>query len=86
MMSSTYVDHNADLAARFNWIVGPVLAAYLLEGSSRAIVVQGRDAYAVVDQLSREYFACCPTFAHARAECERRGLIISNRLYMPVNN
>jgi hypothetical protein len=70
MMTYTFVDHNADLAARFNWIVGPVLAAYLLEGTSRAIVVQGRNAYAVVDQLTREYFACCPTFDAARARCE----------------
>lgn len=70
-MTYTYIDHNADLAARFNWIVGPVLAAYLLEGSTRAIVVQGRDAYAVVDQLTREYFACCPTFELALARAKR---------------
>lgn len=51
--------------AEFDWIVGPVLSAYVWSGSPLVIVYQGHKAYAVVNRVTHEYLGCCPTFNHA---------------------
>lgn len=67
-----FTDDRAELAAEFSWIVGPVLAVYRLRHSTLAIVLQGRDAWAVVDTAQREYIGCCPTLRKAVAAIDRR--------------
>jgi len=66
-MMATFIhsDRPSNLA-QFDWVVGPVLACYWLQGTTRYILVQGANAYAVVDFVACNYLGCCPTLALAK--------------------
>jgi hypothetical protein len=61
----SFTDDRAELAERFNWVIGPVFAAYMLADSDRVILVQGAKSFAVVAEQSRLYMGCCPSLNHA---------------------
>lgn len=57
---------------QFNWIVGPVLGAYARRNAPLAIVVQGHNAFAVVNEASKDYLGCCPNLNKAIELVEAR--------------
>ena len=57
---------------QYNWIVGPVLAAYCRRNAPLAIVVQGHNAFAVVNEATKDYLGCCPNLLKALQLVEAR--------------
>ena len=68
-MVRKYEQLNRNELGQFNWIVGPVLAAWMAD-DDHAIILQTKGAWAVVK--NGNYLGCCPTMLAAMRFIEKQ--------------